>query len=341
MIHRAGRLLTYLVLVPFLAAHVLPVHRAVAAPQAASLGTARGVKVAEQSYGGARWLPLGGRSLPVLADTRIRTAAGGAVVDLVDGTRIGVLPFSTAAIRSAGDRLEVTLERGRLTFRWPATSRAVIQTPAARLAPRPGEAAAGEVSAGASTGVRLASGRIDVVDLTTRAPVLVASRQPIVLPAVAPGVRVFAADDEPLAARSGRPVFGPQGDSVGYLEDPRTLVVHPGFAADLTAPFPSEIVRRAMAAIPPERQPGAMPLFDVDGDAVGYVSGPAFYPMTAQAGGSPVFQETLPDEGWPWYYYAAAAVAAGGIGVGIAAAAGGGGGGGSGGGDAPASPLSP
>jgi hypothetical protein len=266
-------------------------------------------------------MPLGGRSLPVLEGTRIRTGAGGASVDLVDGTRIGVLPFSMTAIRAVDGHLEVTLERGRLAFRLPATARAVIRTPAARLTPRRGEAAAGEVVAGATTGVRLASGRVEVMDF-------------------AAGSRIVAPDglpkEPPRQTRPGRLVFGPRGDSVGYLEDARTLVVHPGFAADLTAPFPAKTVRRAVAAIPPARQPEATPLFDVAGAAVGYVAGPGFFPMTAQASGGPVFVETLPDEGWPWYYYAAAGVAAGGLGVGIAVAV-------SGGGDSdpPASPVSP
>lgn len=335
----------------------LPVAPVLAGPL--SLGTARGTRGVELSLDGTRWLPLGGRSMPLLEGSRIRTTAGGAVLDLTDGTRLGLLPFSTLAVRSAGDRPEVSLESGRLTFRWAAGARLAVRTATARLTPHASEAAAGEVVAGPTTGVRLSSGRLEATGLTAghpgptaSRPVLVASRDPFFLPATPAAPRVFAADATITLTTPGRFVFGPRGDSVGYLDPAGGLVVHPGVAADLTGPMPAGTVRLALARIPEARRTDATPLFDLEGGYVGYVAGPAFFPSVAsaaqvpapaaqaqaQAQAEPPFVETLEGgfgDGWPWYYYAGAVVAAGGLGLGIAAAAGGGGD------DAPATPVAP
>ena len=68
-----------------------------------SAGTARGVRAVELTLdGGKSWLPLGATSMPVLDGTQIRSRNGGAVLDLADGSRLNVLPFSSVGFRQTG-----------------------------------------------------------------------------------------------------------------------------------------------------------------------------------------------------------------------------------------------
>jgi hypothetical protein len=301
----------------------------------ASLGTARGLRSAEVSLdGGVRWLPAGGRSLPLVDGARIRSASGAVRLDLADGSRINVLPFSAVRIAQAGGATAIVLDRGRLTFRLPRDTRVAIETPAARLEPVRTEVMVGEVFAGETTGLKMTRGNLQVRDLSRGAPVLVASLEPVFVPKPPAIAGPLFTSDVPneIVPNGAKGVFSAKGESLGYLQPDGRFVVHPGFAADLTGPFPPKTVQVAMATIPAKSRADVEPLFDVNGGYVGYVAGPLFYyaqARGAQVKGAPAAPaEKEPTAGaedvvlaparW-WDYAVAAAVI---VGSGVAMAAG-------------------
>ena len=164
----------------------------------------------------------------------------------------------------------------------------VVLTPSARLeAVRPG-LLVGEVFVSRSglMGLKMTVGHLQVTPVGAAGRVLLAGREPVFLPRP-PAVRGFYfSSDTPVAIpRDARAIFEPSGRSVGYLTGADTFVIQPGFTANLTRPFPSQLVQFALAKIPPgEVANDAMPLFDLGGHSVGYVSGPMFY---AQNSGRP------------------------------------------------------
>src|SRR5918996_885399 len=148
-----------------------------------SLGTARGVGAAELSLdGGAGWISLAGRALPMLADARIRSTGGGVLLDLTDGSRVNVLPYSTVQVRETAAGTEIVLDYGRLTFRLPDATRVAFATTSARFEPARGEEMVGEVFQGDTTGLKMTSGRLHVQPTTAGAPLLLAPLQPGFLP---------------------------------------------------------------------------------------------------------------------------------------------------------------
>jgi hypothetical protein len=255
----------------------------------APLGTARGFGPAKLSVDASKsWLPIGARSFPILDGAELRSAGGGAVVDLTDGSRLDVLPFSAIRFETSGPAAKISLLFGRVRFRLAEQSRVEVLTPSARLEPaRPG-LLVGEVFVSRSglMGLKMTEGQLQV---TAPGRVLLAGREPVFLPK-APTVRGFYfTSDAPVAIpRDARAIFGPSGRSVGYLTGGDGFVIQPGFTADLTRPFPSKLVRFAMAKIPrADVANDAMPLFDLGGHSVGYVSGPMFYAQSQYSGQSP------------------------------------------------------
>jgi hypothetical protein len=259
---------------------------------AASLGTARGVRGVEVSLdAGKTWLPLGSRSLAVLEGARLRTTTGGAVLDLTDGSRVNVLPFSSLGVRRAPGGLEVALTYGRIGFRLPAGSRFEIHATAAHLRPVPDSPTAGEVFVGVdgTVGLRMAEGAFRVED-TAGKRTLLASLEPVFVPRRPDISGPAFTSSEPIPPPAGaRALFSPKGESVGYLH--RTdFVVHPGFTADLTRPFSPKLVQVAAARIPEKDRSDAMPIFDVNGGYVGYLAGPIFHAQVAGGGAVQVAQ---------------------------------------------------
>jgi hypothetical protein len=226
------------------------------------------------------WLPIGSRSFPLMQGTEVRSSSGGAVLELADGSRVNLLPFSAVRFTELGQVTEISVLYGRLTFRLSPQSRVQFVTPSARLEPASKGAMQGElfVNAAGQIGLKMKEGDLRVVRLDSR-QVLLASREPVFLPK-RPAVRgaLFTSDISPVPPLDAKAVFAPNGYSVGYVAPGQNLVIAPGFTADLTRPFPAKLVRLAMAKIPkPDVANDAMPLFDVNGQYVGYVSGPVFY----------------------------------------------------------------
>ncbi|MGH7265507.1 MAG: hypothetical protein ACREMB_11735 [Candidatus Rokuibacteriota bacterium] len=262
---------------------------------AASLGTVRGVRGVEVSLDtGKTWLALGSRSLAVLDGAQLRTTTGGAVLDLTDGSRVNVLPFSSLRVREAPGALEVSLTYGRIGFRLPASSRVEIHTTAARLQPVPSDAMAGEVFVGidGTLGLRMVEGALRVEERASKRTML-ASLEPVFVPRRPDIPGPAFTSSEPIEPPAGaRALFSPKGESVGYLH--RTdFVVHPGFTADLTQPFSPRLVLVAAARIPEKDRSDAMPIFDVNGGYVGYLAGPIFHAQVAGAGGVQVAQGAI------------------------------------------------
>ncbi len=260
-----------------------------------SLGTARGVRGVEVSLdGGKRWLPLGSRSLPVMEGTQIRSTTGAALVDLAEGSRVNVLPFSAVGVRDSGEAIEIFLRYGRLTFRLHEQTRVTIRTPSAQLDPVRGHPMVGEVFADGTgiVGLQMAQGSFHFREVTGEQRVVLASLEPVFLPKkpVTP-LPLFNSGVPPAPPASAKGVFTPRGESIGYLGHDARLVISPGFTADLTQPFSSKLVQLVMAKIPEKDRQEALPLFDVNGGYVGYVAGQAFYDQVqvAQAieGGAP------------------------------------------------------
>ncbi len=310
------------------------------------LGTARALRAGEASLDrGATWVRLSALPFPVQDGTALRSGGGVVALEMTDGSRVTLLPFSTASMRATAAGTEVRLARGRLTFELPAKTRVAIETPTARLEPVRLEAMSGEVFAAETTGLKMTRGRLAATAPGGSRAVVAAPAEPVFLPArpATPGP-LFADELRGPAPAGARGVFTTGGQSAGYVRPDGRLVVHPGFTSDLTGPFARRTREGAVASIPLADRGDAEPLFDVHGAYVGYLSGAMFHAparLAAQAQGGPVFVETLPGDlkgGWPWYYYVGgvAVVAAGALGIAAA-----GGGGGDGGSAPPASPLGP
>lgn len=316
---------------------------------AVALGSARGVRTAVLSLDGrGGWLPLANRSLPVMSGSRLRTTTGAVAVDLADGSRLVVMPFSAVRLDAAPARVasvsqqsgaaaaapEVTLEYGRLGFQVRPSSRLSIVTPTARVSPVSGRAASGEVLAAptGTTGVRMASGTVTVRETTGARRTLEAGRTPVFVPEPPPPGVVFTADVPAAAPAGARAVFTAEGENVGYVGRDGQVVVQPGFARDLAQPYPRQVVQGALARVPFEARREAVVLFDANAGYVGFVHEGLVY---ASAGDRPpltrVAQATeeaaeVADPGdppparpsitrWPWHYTAGVLAVVGGAAV--------------------------
>jgi len=326
------------------------------------LGTARAVRAAQLSLdGGKNWLPVGARALPILHGTEIRSTSGQLVLEFADGSRVTVLPFSALRVTDTGRATELLLLYGRLAFQLPAQTRVAIITPPARLEPVRSQKMVGELflTGTGLIGVKMTSGQLQVQQLTDPQQVMVASLEPVFLPKKPVGF-LFSSDRPSAIPTNAKSIFTPNGESIGYLSADGGLMVNPGFTADLTRPFSPKLVRLAMAGIPAkDRMTDAMPLFDVNGQYVGYLAGPMFY-ATHETGhpaqpGQPVQPGQPAEQGEPtegpkapglskgakttlWVLAGVAVV--GGV-AGLALGGGGGGGGGGKGAPPSATPVAP
>jgi len=313
-----------------------------------ALGVVRGQRAARLTFdGGKSWLTLGGRSLPVLGGSELRTTGGSATLEMSDGSRAVLLPFSAAKFRDDRGATEISLLHGRLTFQFPANSRLEITTPSARLVPVDRQPKAGEVvvSGAGQMGLKMLKGTLQVSPLAAASRPMLASLEPVFLPSRpdTPGP-FFTTDPLPPPPPKAKAVFAPGGESIGYLNQEGRLVAYPGFTSSLTRAFPAKLVQLAAASITDEhRKSDAMPLFDVNGASVGYVAGSVFYAQSIQTTPpttTPAEEPRSERKGIPLWTWA---VGGGLVLVGVVGlAAGGGGGGGGGGGDeAPAGPICP
>jgi hypothetical protein len=297
----------------------------------AGLGTARGYRGVEISLdGGKSWMPIGARAFPLLDGAQMRTTSGVAALSLRDGGRIGMLPTSAVELRQSGSATEVTLRSGRLTFDLPRDTRVEIRTATARLEAVRSGAMAGEVFVGESNvvGVRMTQGTVQLRELGGERRTMLASLEPVFLPKRPPAAANAFSAPAPVAAPSGaRGVYTPRGESLGYLGTDAQLVVHPGYTRDLTQPYPQRLVQVAMAKVPEADRKEAMPLFDVNGGYVGYLSNSGFYsatrvaqatqPQVAQAvGAQPALEEGT---NWTLWTLGGAVVVVGGTVGGLAA----------------------
>ncbi len=245
-----------------------------------SLGTVRvmrGVQVS--SDGGKTWLAASMAPTPLADGTWIRATTGGALLELTDGSRVSVMPFSEASIEREAHGTAIALHRGRLSLRLPARARLAIEAGDAHVRPAGDEAVTGEVlvTGDRTVGVRASRGRLEIQETAVPRRTMFASLEPVFVPK-RPERRgpLFVTDAPATPPPGARAAFGPGGDSAGYVSDGQ-FIVHPGFSSGLTRPFPSSTVQLAMAKIPEPDRPGATPLFDVNGGYLGYESGAVFY----------------------------------------------------------------
>ncbi len=307
-----------------------------------SLGVVRGQRAARLTLdGGKSWLTLGTRSLPVLGGSELRTTGGSATLEMADGSRAALLPFSAARFRDDRGAIELSLLHGRLTFQLPGDARLGITTPSARLVAVDRQPRAGEivVSGMGQMGLKMTRGTLQVSPLAAASRPMLASLEPVFLPA-RPDTSgpFFTSDPLPPPPAGAKGVFTPGGESIGYLTQEGRLVAHPGFTSDLTRPFPPKLVQLAASSIAEaHKKSDAMPLFDVNGGNVGYVAEAVFYAQIQTTPPPPAPGEAKPESrGVPaWVWWAGGGVILVGV---IAAAAGGIGGGSSGGGDGPDCP---
>jgi len=66
---------------------------------------------------------------------QIRNKTGSAVVELIDSSRVTILPFSTVQFHETNSTTEIGRQYGCLIFQLPADTRVEISTTSARLAP--------------------------------------------------------------------------------------------------------------------------------------------------------------------------------------------------------------
>ena len=254
---------------------------------ALSMGSARGVGSVELSLAdGKNWLSVGSRSLPILDGTQLRTSNGGVVIDMSDGSRLNVLPFSFVRLREVAGTTEVSLVHGRLSFRLPRDTRVEIRTPAVRLEPVRTAVMRGEtfVAREGPMGLKMEAGSLQVHELAGGRQVRLAGLEPVFVPKRPATTAPLFTSDVPASSPAGaKAVFDLSGRSLGYLHHGAQLVVHPGYTSDLTQPFAPKLVHLAMAKIPEKDRSDAMPVFDLNGRYEGYVAGPVFYAQ-AQVG---------------------------------------------------------
>jgi hypothetical protein len=247
------------------------------------------VRAAEISLDdGKNWLPLGARSMPVLDGALIRTTSGGAIIELGDGSRLNVMPFSSLRVRESSGGTRVSLSHGRLGFRLPRETRVDITSAALRLEPVRTKAMEGElfVTQEGTAGLKMAAGSIQVHELNGGHPVRLASLEPVFMPRRPATTGPLFTSEAPSRPPAGaKAVFDPKGESLGYLRPDAQLVVQPGYTADLTQPFPRKLVQVAMAKVDAKHRADAVPIFDVNGGYVGYLSGPVFYAQAQLAPG--------------------------------------------------------
>lgn len=289
----------------------------------APLGTARGARGVELSLDDGRtWFSLRVGSLPVMDASKIRSTGGGALVDLADGSRINVLPFSAVSFRATASATEITLHHGWLTFRLPQETRVEIRTSAARLEPVPTQPMVGElfVAADGTIGIQMKGGNVRVHELSGGRRVMLASLEPVFLPKRPATASPLFSTDAPATPPAGaKGLYSPKGESIGYLRPDKQLVVHPGFTNDLTQSFSPKLIQLAMARIPEAQRSDAVPLFDVHGGYVGYLAGPVFY---AQAQVAQAQLGAAAEAGIPTWVWVAGGIVLVGGGFGGAVAAG-------------------
>ena len=251
----------------------------------APLGTARAARGVKATLDkGTTWLDLKGNALPVFSGTEVRSSGGAAAIELKDGSRIEVLPFSAVQFEQVSGDPRVSVTYGRVNFNLHPQSKLQIVTPVARLESAEAGPVSGELflTGGGVMGLKMAQGRLNVHPTTPGGQTMVASVDPVFIPKRPTGSGPLFAVDGPIAPPAGaKAVFSPSGESVGYIAPDGGLAIHPGFTADLTQPFSPKLVRLAMNSIQDtDQRDDATPLFDVSGSYVGFLSGPVFFAQT-------------------------------------------------------------
>src|SRR5437016_9437397 len=178
----------------------VPVSRATRA-----LGTMRGFGAAKVSIDSDKsWRRVGAHSFPILEGADLRTTTGGAVLDLADGSRVNVLPFTAVRFGAKGQATQLSVSYGRMTFRFPELSRVEILTRSAKLEPVPQARMAGEVgvSGAGAMGLKMSQGALRVARLDNPRLVLLASREPVFLPKRPAFAGPMFSSDMPLAVPS-------------------------------------------------------------------------------------------------------------------------------------------
>ena len=260
----------------------------------ASLGTARGFGSAELSYDGGRtWISLAESSFPVLPGARISTRTGSGSVDLIDGSRLEVLPLTTVLFTSVGVVIQAELSCGRVAFGLPRPPRLHILTPQARIEalsapPLTGEVFAGirELGIAGVTGVKMNQGVMRVVELGGQRRTLEAGADPVfVASRPSTSAPLFLADVRSEPPGRVRSVFDQRGHNLGFQTADGQVVVRPGFAPDLAGPISPRAVEAGRARVPEaERTPGLTLLFDANEDPVGYLGTADCGPLIAFVG---------------------------------------------------------
>src|SRR5262245_51188384 len=229
-----------------------------------SLGIVRGIGGAEASFDGRVWVVLRDTPMPVLDGTDIRTSTGGSLLDLVAGTIVNLLPYTTARVQVRDSVTEALFRCGRLTFRLSDIDRIAILTPAARLESAREGIAVGEVFSDktGTTGLKVLQGVMLVHELSARRRVVSTGVEPVFVPRrPAAEDPLFISDMAAGPARGTKVIFTPDGKSFGYLRADGQPLVEPGVSADLTGPFPERLVQAALTSVPAEQRERYLPLF--------------------------------------------------------------------------------
>ncbi len=290
-----------------------------AAAAGTALGTARGAGAAEISLdGGRRWLSLRDRAFPAMAGSQVRTTTGSIALDLADGSRVALAPFSALRLEESG---AVDVRYGRVEIRAVPRSAVVVTAGSTRVSPAdPARRTVAEmvVDPAAATGVQVRQGVLRVESADGTSHVARAGDAPVVIGRPLARQAMFGARTA-APARTGRPAFGARGENVGYLTADGALVVRAGFARDLSRPFEQRAVAQALARIPETHRSDAAPIFDVDGRYLGYIQGASFHALAGPAQTAPPGQSgAAVDTQWPWHYTVGMLAIAGGVGVAIA-----------------------
>ena len=167
-------------------------------------------------------------------------------LELKDGSRIEVLPFSAVRFEQVSGDPRVSLTYGRVSFNLNPQSKIQVVTPVARLESTEPGPVAGEVFVTGSgvMGLKMAEGRLTVHPTTPGGQAMVASLEPVFVPKRPAGSGPLFAADGPIAPPAGaKAVFAPSGESVGYIAPDGGLAIHPGFTSDLTQPFSQKLAQ--------------------------------------------------------------------------------------------------
>lgn len=288
---------TYTTLTSFLAWSIVTVVPPSVLAGELPLGVATGSKEAQLAVDGKQWASLASSSNPLYDGTMIRTGKGTASVMLKDGTQLELQSHTLIGVSGSRTAPVVKIAAGRIFFRVPVTSQAVLATPSVRYqakvsnppagaavvrasvsaSPLPDHVGEIAVNAGGGSRIALRQGEMLAGSVNDPGMHIIKANQSVYIPQIGGRdasfsmmlAQVLPGEPAPSGVPAGAsPAYGLDGNSVGYIIADGSFISSPGITPDLPNPIPLDTIP-SDAYIPP----GATPIFTTHSPPVfaGYI----------------------------------------------------------------------